>query len=88
LPTTISEEGAITADRLKMEFKKENFSPVNSKEMHLTLSFGVGQYKPQEDMKVFVHRVDQLLYQAKKNGKDRICYELKSVSPPFLQYSS
>jgi len=26
-------------------------------------------------MKVFVHRVDQLIYQGKKNGKDRVCCE-------------
>ena len=31
---------------------------------------------PQEDMKAFVHRVDQLMYQGKKNGKDRVCSEL------------
>ena len=33
------------------------------------------QYKPHEDMKAFVLRVDQLMYQGKKNGKDRVCSE-------------
>jgi hypothetical protein len=32
-------------------------------------------YSHQKDMKVFVHRVDQLIYQGKKNGKDRVCCE-------------
>jgi PleD family two-component response regulator len=41
----------------------------------LTMSIGRGQYQPQEDMKTFVHRVDQLMYQGKKNGKDRVCPE-------------
>jgi len=76
LPMTICEDAVHTAERVKMEFKKENFSPVSDKTIHMTLSFGVGQYKPQEEMKVFVHRVDQLMYQAKKTGKDRVCYEL------------
>jgi PleD family two-component response regulator len=39
------------------------------------VSIGLAQYKSQEDMKAFVNRVDQLMYQAKKNGKDRVCSE-------------
>ena len=41
----------------------------------MTVSIGLAQYKPQEEMKVFVHRVDQLMYQGKKNGLDRVCSE-------------
>jgi PleD family two-component response regulator len=42
----------------------------------MTVSIGVAQFKPKEEMKAFVHRVDQLMYQAKRNGRDRICPEL------------
>jgi PleD family two-component response regulator len=35
----------------------------------------VAHYKPKEEMKVFVNRVDQLMYQAKKKGRNRICHE-------------
>ena len=76
LPMTTSEDGAVNAERIRTEFKKEKFSPVSGKDVHLTVSIGLAQYKSQEDMKAFVHRVDQLMYQAKKNGKDRICSEL------------
>ncbi|MCX5826168.1 MAG: PAS domain S-box protein, partial [Deltaproteobacteria bacterium] len=41
-----------------------------------TVSIGLAQYKPKEEMKAFVHRVDQLMYQGKKNGKDRVCSKL------------
>jgi len=41
----------------------------------MTLSVGIAQYRPQEDMKDFVHRVDQLMYRGKKEGKDRVCSE-------------
>jgi len=41
----------------------------------MTVSIGLAQYRPQEDIKAFIHRVDQLMYQAKKNGKDRVCFE-------------
>ena len=72
LPMTTSADGAVTAERIRAEFKKETFSPAAGQEVHVTVSIGLAQYKPQEEMKVFVHRVDQLMYQGKKNGKDRV----------------
>jgi len=75
LPTTTSKDAAVIAERIRTEFKKENFSSLPGKNIHMTVSIGLGQYQPQEDMKVFVHRIDQLMYQAKKNGKNRVCSE-------------
>jgi diguanylate cyclase (GGDEF)-like protein len=72
---TTSADGAITAERIRTEFKKEIFLPVPDQEVHLTVSIGLSQYKPPEDIKDFVRRVDQLMYQAKKSGKDRVCSE-------------
>ena len=73
LPMTTSEDGTVTAERIRTEFKKEVFVPVAGKEVHVTLSIGLAEYKSQEDMRAFVHRVDQLMYQGKQNGKDRVC---------------
>ena len=73
LPMTTSEDGAVTAERIRTEFKKENFAPVPGEQVHVTVSIGLAQYKTQEEMKSFVHRVDQLMYQGKNNGKDRVC---------------
>jgi len=75
LPMTTSEAGAVTAERIRTEFKKETFSPAPGQDVHVTVSIGLAQYKPQEEMKAFVHRVDQWMYQGKKNGKDRVCCE-------------
>jgi diguanylate cyclase (GGDEF)-like protein len=75
LPMTTREDGAITAERIRTEFKKEMFSAVPGKEVYMTLSIGLAEYRAQENMKNFVHRVDQLMYQGKKNGKDRVCSE-------------
>jgi diguanylate cyclase (GGDEF)-like protein len=72
---TKSENGVVTAERIRAEFKKEKFSPVAGKDVHMTVSIGIAQYKPQEDVKAFIRRVDQLMYQAKKNGKDRVYSE-------------
>jgi len=75
LPMTTSADGVITAERIRTEFKKEVFSPAPGQEVHKTVSIGLAQYRPQEEMKAFVHRADQLMYQGKKNGKDRVCSE-------------
>jgi extracellular factor (EF) 3-hydroxypalmitic acid methyl ester biosynthesis protein len=73
LPMTTSEEGIVTAERIREELKKESFSSVPGKQVHLTVSIGLAQYRKQEDMKTFVNRADHLMYQGKNNGKDRIC---------------
>ena len=75
LPMTTIGDGVVTAERIRTEFKKEIFAPVAGKDVHMTMSIGLAQYKSQEDMKAFVRRVDQLMYQAKKNGKDMVCSE-------------
>ncbi len=75
LPMTTIAEGSVTAERIRTEFKKEIFSPAQDREVHMTVSIGVAQYRANEDMKAFVRRADQLMYQAKENGKDRIFCE-------------
>ena len=75
LPMTTSADGAVTAERIRVEFKKETFSPAPGQDIHVTVSIGIAQYQPQEELKAFVHRVDQLMYQGKRSGKDRVCSE-------------
>jgi len=75
LPMTTSAEGFVTAERIRTEFKREVFSPVPGQEVHMAASIGCAQYRAKEEMKAFVHRVDQWMYQGKKNGKDRVCSE-------------
>lgn len=75
LPMTTSAEGTVTAERIRTEFRRENFSPVPGQGVHATMSIGVAQFRPQEEMKEFVRRVDRLMYQGKRNGKDRVCSE-------------
>jgi two-component system cell cycle response regulator len=75
LPMTTGRDCVVTAERIRTEFKKEIFSPGPGQDVHVTVSIGLAQYKPQEDIRAFIHRVDQLMYQAKKNGKDRFSSE-------------
>lgn len=75
LPITTKEEGFLIAERIMEELKKENFSPEPNREIYLTVSIGLGQYRKPEDMKSFVNRVDHLMYWGKKSGKNKICVE-------------
>lgn len=75
LPMTTSAGGAVTAERIRSALREKIFSPESDTNVSVTVSIGLGQYRPQEEMKAFVNRVDQLMYQAKKNGKDRVCSE-------------
>jgi len=75
LPMTIGTVGAVIAERIREEIKEATFSPVPSQNVHVTASIGFAQYKPQERIKDFVKRVDQLMYQGKKSGKDKVYYE-------------
>jgi diguanylate cyclase (GGDEF)-like protein/PAS domain S-box-containing protein len=75
LPMTTSDEGLVTAQRIQAELRKEYFSPVLDQKINMTVSIGLSQYKLKEEIKAFVNRVDKLMYQAKKNGRNRICSE-------------
>ena len=74
LPMTTGDEGVVTAKRIQAELRKEAFSPALGQEVYMTVSIGLSQYKPKEEMKVFVDRVDRLMYQAKNSGRDRIFF--------------
>lgn len=72
LPMTTYDEGVIFAQRIQSELRKENFSPHPDKPVYLTVSIGLSQYKPTEDIKTLVHRVDQLMYHVKRTGRGKI----------------
>ena len=43
----------------------------------ITISIGVTKYHPGESENATINRADELLYKAKNQGKDCICYDLK-----------
>lgn len=40
--------------------------------LHVTVSFGVTEFKPDDTIEAFTNRVDEALYKAKKNGRNRV----------------
>jgi len=58
------------AERVRRKVENLRF-PFN-KDLRITISGGVVMREPNEDMAAFLHRGDELLYQAKKEGRNRI----------------
>jgi diguanylate cyclase (GGDEF)-like protein/PAS domain S-box-containing protein len=75
LPMTTIEDGIIMGERIQAELIEKAFSPVSGENVFLTASIGLAQYKPNEEMKAFVRRVDKLMYQEKRKGRDKIYSE-------------
>jgi diguanylate cyclase (GGDEF)-like protein/PAS domain S-box-containing protein len=84
LPETEDEEAIQVAERIRLGFKKENFSPKIDEKFHLTVSIGVARYFPKEEVIAFLKRVDDNLYTAKSQGKDRVYYQEKGGGSSFL----
>ncbi|GAB1484903.1 hypothetical protein MASR2M78_37210 [Treponema sp.] len=72
LPDT-SIAGAIIYAREKLRQKVEN-SPfsLEKAQIKVTLTMGIALYDSLEDVTVSVHHADTLLYQGKKNGRNRV----------------
>jgi len=45
----------------------------------VTASFGVTEYQPDETLDQWLKRVDDLTYQAKSRGRDRVCHSGESA---------
>jgi len=73
------------AERVRLSFGKVPFRPGNGRAVYAKASIGGTEYLPGEDVKCFVKRADEALYQAKREGKDRtvILYENHRHNPLF-----
>lgn len=67
LPETNIEQAFVSAEHLRNKIKQNNFPQVKT----VTASFGLTQLKGQEQLKTFVKRLDNALYKAKKEGRNR-----------------
>lgn len=68
LPNTPVEYAAQVAEKLRQMIGSEKFDVVN----HLTCSFGVSELYENEVEDVLLRRVDELLYNAKANGRNTV----------------
>jgi len=73
LPETDGTEAQTVAQRIRKAVKAEKFLPEGStKPETITISLGVTQYIPKEDISEFIQRADKALYGSKEDGRDMV----------------
>jgi diguanylate cyclase (GGDEF)-like protein/PAS domain S-box-containing protein len=73
LPETPAKYALIIAERLRMKSKNQVLSPVQAEKVQITVSIGISEYVPGEEISEFIKRADRRMYLAKEQGKDQIC---------------
>ncbi len=80
LPSTSITRAIQIAERLRKKLEKSEI-PINGKRIRLTASFGVDTYLPDEKLKPdsFIKRTDKYLLEAKKQGRNKVCFNKELV---------
>jgi len=80
LPETNGDEAKTVAQRIRSSLETEKFKPIPGKNAKITISIGVTQYFPKEELSAFIRRADKAMYLSKKNGRNRVSVLL--AEPP------
>lgn len=72
LPETTIEEAVTVAQRIQTKLLSEEFVSMNGKKNRITLSVGITEYSPKEDLAGFIARADKAMYLSKDRGKNTI----------------
>lgn len=68
------------ASALRERVEKSDYA-FSGKVIRVTVSAGVATYRKDEPPETFVARVDNLLYQAKREGRNRVCSQAENALP-------
>jgi diguanylate cyclase (GGDEF)-like protein/PAS domain S-box-containing protein len=69
-PETAMPQALALAETLQAAFRQSPIGDIGP----VTASFGVAEYRPDETMDQWLKRVDEQVYQVKRDGRDRISY--------------
>jgi diguanylate cyclase len=79
LPRTNLQQAVIVADQIRSAVMRRKFVGKDTRDDYggVTLSFGVAQYRPDEELDELIRRADAALYHAKHEGRNRVSTELQ-----------
>jgi diguanylate cyclase (GGDEF)-like protein len=80
LPETNGEEAKTVAQRIRSSLEAEKYTPEQGKVARITISIGVTQCYPKEELSTFIRRADKAMYLSKQNGRNRVSVLL--AEPP------
>lgn len=75
LPDTDAQQALVTAERIRAAVE-EDLWECEGMPLSVTLSIGVSEYLPGEDLSVAIARADKALYQGKEGGRNRVELQL------------
>ena len=81
LPETGGDEAGTVAQRIRAALEAERFTPVNGKKVKITISIGVTEYQPKEELSTFIQRADRAMYRSKQKGRNMVSM-LYADAPP------
>lgn len=81
LSTAREAEARIVAERLRQAFAATVFEPRPGAGVRCTLSLGVAMSRPGDTAQALRQRADELLYAAKRAGRNRVCSESAGSGP-------
>jgi diguanylate cyclase (GGDEF)-like protein len=73
LPNTDIHNASLLAERLRKRFKEYKIK-IGETAITITSSFGVAEFKKGYTKERMIQEADEMLYQAKALGRDRVCY--------------
>lgn len=72
LPETVGKEAETVAHRIRSAVQSDAFEVGDGNTLTITISVGVTEYAPPEDIANFIQRADQAMYISKDNGRNRV----------------
>lgn len=72
LPETSCEEAYHVAHRIKSALTAENFMPQQKNDAKITISIGVTEYYPGDQLSEFIQRADKAMYLSKEKGRNKV----------------
>ncbi len=75
LKDTVPTAATRLANTIRSRIEQQRYA-INGGAIAVTVSAGVAAYRAEESQESFISRVDALLYQAKREGRNRVCGEL------------